>query len=76
MTPGTCQARSVTAGQPPRDSGIFHVRAKTALTGPVLHRIRQLSGSGEGQDRTRHDHGGGRRFGDGNEAPTIDLRHT
>ena len=56
--PALCPAL-IGSGQPPRDSGIFHVRAKTALTEPVRHRIRQLSGSGEGQDRTRHDHGGG-----------------
>ena len=47
VTARNLSARSVTAGQPPRDSGIFRVRAKTALTEPVLHRIRQLSGSGE-----------------------------
>ena len=39
---------SVAAGQPHRESCVVHVHAKTALTEPVRHQVRQLSDSGEG----------------------------
>ena len=41
---------SVTAGQPPRSGCLVHVHAKTALTEPVRHQVRQLSDSGEGSE--------------------------
>ena len=44
---------SVAAGQPHRKSCVVHVHAKTALTEPVRHQVRQLSGSGEGSGQGR-----------------------
>jgi len=61
---------SVTAGQPPPDSCMVHVHAKTSLTEPVRHRVWQRSGSGRGLVSRGHVTGRSAR-GDEHQGVTV-----